>query len=99
MNIIRQTLQNDKLLYITVHNTVKQCSVSCVLGTCSERPDNCRGGGVNVEVGVSICGVGRTSASWTVLRAGLKRVELQVQRRRKCSTFSQHQTRHAQLTS
>ena len=33
MNIITQTLQNDKLLYITVHNTVKQCSVSSVMGT------------------------------------------------------------------
>ena len=38
-----------------------------------------------MDVGESICGVGRTraGASWTVLMAGLKRVELQVQRRRK----------------
>ena len=41
----------------------------------------------------------RAGASWMVLRAGLKRVELQVQRRRKCSTFSQQQIRHAQLNS
>ena len=92
MNIIKRTLQNDKQLYITVHNSVKQCSVSCVLGTVNILTAvGGGGGGVNVKVGVSIFGVGRTraGASWTVLRAGLKRVELQLQMRRKYSTFSQ----------
>ena len=62
MNIIRRTLQNDNA---TLHNcnTMRQCSVSSVLGTVNVLTavgggGGGGGGGVNVEVGVSICGVG-----------------------------------------